>query len=116
MTIDPNPPAPQPDKEPDEVALKLGDAIRTARMCKGMTKRALAKATGLSESMVSMAENGLRTPTVGSLAKIAKATGFPFLAMAWWSMPAAEADEIPSELRVQLADWIVGMMRRLTVP
>lgn len=53
----------------------IGQRIRDLRKGKGMTLQALAEATGLSSSMLSLVERGLASPSIGSLVVISEALG-----------------------------------------
>ena len=53
----------------------IGQRIRTLRKGRGMTLQALADATGLSSSMLSLVERGLASPSIGSLVVISEALG-----------------------------------------
>jgi transcriptional regulator with XRE-family HTH domain len=54
---------------------KVGERIRQLRLGLGMSVRTLATKTGFSPSLISQAENGHVTPSVGSLERIAMALG-----------------------------------------
>ncbi|MFE3836529.1 helix-turn-helix domain-containing protein [Pseudogemmobacter sonorensis] len=53
----------------------IGQRIRDLRKGKSMTLQALAEATGLSSSMLSLVERGLASPSIGSLVVISEALG-----------------------------------------
>src|SRR5437763_15237199 len=53
----------------------VGGRIRQLRLGLGMSVRALAAKTGFSPSLISQAENGQVTPSIGSLERIAMALG-----------------------------------------
>lgn len=55
----------------------LGQRIRQLREHQGLSSRALARAAGLSETYVSQIERGRETPSLKTLAKIARALGVP---------------------------------------
>ncbi|MCA3575061.1 MAG: helix-turn-helix domain-containing protein [Aestuariivirga sp.] len=70
----------EPDARPDELAettaqaiLTIGNRIRELRGQRGMTLQALATASGLSPSMLSLIERGRTSPSIGSLVVIARA-------------------------------------------
>ena len=54
----------------------LGEAVKRLRGFAAKTQGTLAKEAGVSSTYLSMIEKGLRTPDLGTLAKIAKALGF----------------------------------------
>lgn len=56
-------------------AVNVGARIRQLRLSLGMSVRALAAQTGFSPSLISQAENGQVTPSIGSLERIARALG-----------------------------------------
>lgn len=73
------PPAAEPDARLDGVAettaqaiLTIGNRIRELRGQRGMTLQALATASGLSPSMLSLIERGRTSPSIGSLVVIAR--------------------------------------------
>jgi transcriptional regulator with XRE-family HTH domain len=53
----------------------IGLRIRSARMARSMTLQALADASGVSPSMLSLVERGRTSPSIGSLIVIAEALG-----------------------------------------
>ena len=56
-------------------SVNVGGRIRQLRLGLGMSVRALAAKTGFSPSLISQAENGQVTPSIGSLERIAMALG-----------------------------------------
>ena len=56
-------------------SVNVGERIRQLRLGLGMSVRALAAKTGFSPSLISQAENGQVTPSIGSLERIAMALG-----------------------------------------
>ena len=55
--------------------VNVGERIRQLRLGLGMSVRTLAAKTGFSPSLISQAENGQVTPSIGSLERIAMALG-----------------------------------------
>src|SRR5919205_3372259 len=56
-------------------SVNVGERIRQLRLDRGMSVRTLAAKTGFSPSLISQAENGQVTPSIGSLERIALALG-----------------------------------------
>lgn len=59
-------------------AREVATRIVAYRSQRGMTQRDLAKATGLTQSAIGRLELGEHTPSLGTLAKLTKATGLSF--------------------------------------
>jgi transcriptional regulator with XRE-family HTH domain len=57
------------------VGLAFGAALRAARKHKGMTQEQLAEAADLDRTFPTLLERGLRTPTLGTLLRLAEALG-----------------------------------------
>lgn len=57
--------------------IRLGERLRRLRRQRGMTLEALAAASGISKSMISLAERGESSPSAGVLDKLAGALGIP---------------------------------------
>jgi DNA-binding XRE family transcriptional regulator len=57
------------------VGLAFGAALRAARKHKGMTQEQLADAAGVDRTFPTLLERGLRTPTLGTLLRLAEALG-----------------------------------------
>ncbi len=57
------------------MSTSIGDAILILRRSSGMTQEALANAVGITQVALSRYENGLRTPNVSMLGKLAEALG-----------------------------------------
>lgn len=66
--------APVSDSTEKTLAI-IGQRIRELRKARGLTLQALAKATGLSSSMLSLVERGLASPSIGSLVVISEVLG-----------------------------------------
>jgi transcriptional regulator with XRE-family HTH domain len=58
-----------------DILAAIGERIRSARLAQGMTLQALAAASNLSPSMLSLVERGRATPSIGSLVVIANCLG-----------------------------------------
>ena len=81
-------------------SVNVGGRIRQLRLGLGMSVRALAAKTGFSPSLISQAENGQVTPSIGSLERIAMALGVSlgkFFARARDQHRAAGASQPSSE-------------------
>lgn len=59
------------ERDPDAVA--LGDRLRQVRELNGLSQRELARRAGMTNSNVSLIEQGQVSPSVGSLAKLLEA-------------------------------------------
>lgn len=55
------------------VVSKVVAMLRQARMAKGLSMNVVAQKAGLSQSVVSLIERGLRSPTLDTLVRIASA-------------------------------------------
>lgn len=58
----------------------IGRHLRRLRQARGMSIRALARATGLAPSLISQVERGIVTPSIVSLRNLAKALDTPVFA------------------------------------
>jgi transcriptional regulator with XRE-family HTH domain len=59
----------------DEVNLRTGRAVRRRREAAGLSLRALAARSGVSPSAISDIERGAKSPTVATVARLARALG-----------------------------------------
>ena len=59
----------------DKLLSQLGARLRARRLARGLNLEALAKASGVSRSMISEVERGAKIPTVLVLARLATALG-----------------------------------------
>jgi len=66
------------DKE--AISVDVGGRLRELRQERGMSMRALARASGLSANALSMIERGRTSPSVSTLYKLADAMGIPITA------------------------------------
>ena len=57
------------------VGLAFGAVLRAARKQKGLSQEQLADAAGVDRTLPSLLERGLRTPTLGTLLRLAEALG-----------------------------------------
>lgn len=69
----------------------VGERVRSLRKAAGITLRALAAQTDFSPSFISQVENGLVSPSISSMEKIARALG---VTLGQFFSPAAEDDGV----------------------
>lgn len=60
-------------QDDDGLLTKLGDAVRAARVARGMSQETLADAAGIDRSHMGKIERGERNVTIMNVAKIAAA-------------------------------------------
>lgn len=99
---------------------KIGDRIRSARRESGHTQITLAKAIGVTHGNISMWEQGLTTPRVNNLGKLADALG---VSIDWLEngdkatgpeyVPPANAWELPDDVDLADAEYRDIMVPRL---
>ena len=58
-------------------AIELGGKVRALRHAAGLTLRDLARAAGVSQSLISQVERGLASPSMTTLRRVASALGVP---------------------------------------
>jgi transcriptional regulator with XRE-family HTH domain len=58
---------------------QIGQRLARARKARGLSRYALAKQAGVSRVHVAILEKGEADPTVGMLAKLARALGVPLV-------------------------------------
>lgn len=58
--------------------MEFGKLVKKIRMEKGITQLELGKMIGLSEGTMSKIENGIRTPDIPLIEKLAPALGVPY--------------------------------------
>lgn len=58
---------------PSAISWEVVRLLRAERALRGISMNGVAKKSGLSQSMVSLVERGLRTPTLDTLLRIANA-------------------------------------------
>src|SRR5687767_2150488 len=61
----------------DELATLVGERVRDARLRRGLSIGALAKAAGIGKGSLSELEHGARNPTLGTLYSLANALELP---------------------------------------
>ena len=64
----------------DAVSVDVGERLRELRQERGMSMRALARASGLSANALSMIERGRTSPSVSTLYKLSEAMEIPITA------------------------------------
>jgi transcriptional regulator with XRE-family HTH domain len=93
----------------------VGDLVKRIRQERGLTLRALAGATDFSPSFISQLENGLVSPSIGSMEKIANTLGLT-LGDFFGQLGSSEGGVIvrPND-RVQLpSEWSQGTVEALS--
>lgn len=78
----------RPPKKISDFDVRLGAVVRSKRSKVGLSRDALAAATGISEANLKRREGGLNEITVSELRRIAEAVGVP----AWEMVDEALAD------------------------
>jgi transcriptional regulator with XRE-family HTH domain len=73
----------------DEVATRVGRAVKVRRDELRLTLRGLATQSGISASMISDIERGAKSPTISTLSVLAAALGVPIAALVEPASPAA---------------------------
>ena len=61
----------------EAVSIQVGETIRELRKARGLSLRALARASHLSANALSMLERGLSSPSVSTLYRLAEALEIP---------------------------------------
>ena len=92
----------------------LGVAIRQARQRSGLTLKELGLRCALSISFLSLVERGLATPSLGSLATIAKALHIPVSAFLDLGEPDGAVSREGERSRIVIAGSMVGYERLST--
>lgn len=64
----------------DAISVDVGERLRMLRQERGMSMRALARASGLSANALSMIERGRTSPSVSTLYKLSEAMNVPITA------------------------------------
>jgi transcriptional regulator with XRE-family HTH domain len=109
MTVDPLLPADEIEQE----MLEVGRKIRVRRLQAGLTLQRLARAVGVSQSLISQVERGLASPSITTLRRIAAALDVPIAALFLGDDVAShgETDRLGRRLVVRRAE-----RKRLHVP
>ena len=84
-----------PDGVAEPLVLALGARVRRLRRARGLTLAGLASAAGLSHPFLSKIERGLASPSMASLAQIARALGTSQLEL----LAGSDAGRAPSSPR-----------------
>ena len=99
----------------DDINTRIAARVRQLRADRGLALEALAEASGVSRSMISLIERGESSPTAVVLEKLATGLGVPLASL--FDPPAAPAD--PVSRRKQQAEWrdpASGYLRRNVSP
>jgi transcriptional regulator with XRE-family HTH domain len=86
--------------EADRQALAFGRVLRRVRKARGISQEALAYATGLDRTFISLLERGLRQPSLGTLLRIGDALKLPLTTLAHeieHELGAAECQDGPNK-------------------
>jgi transcriptional regulator with XRE-family HTH domain len=73
----------------DEITLLVASAIKTRRERLGLTLRELGSKSGVSSSMISDVERGAKSPTIATLAALARALEVPVSTLVEHAAPAS---------------------------
>jgi transcriptional regulator with XRE-family HTH domain len=99
----------------DDINLRIAARVRQLRAERGLPLEALAGASGVSRSMISLVERGESSPTAVVLEKLATGLGVPLAAL--FDPPAAPADPLSRRKdQVEWRDPASGYVRRNLSP
>lgn len=104
------------DRENDDLNQRLAVRLRAMRRSRGLTLEALADASGVSRSMISLIERGEASPTAGVLDRLANALGSTLAAL---FSEEARSDASPLARRCDQVVWrdpATGYVRRNLSP
>lgn len=89
--------------EVEEELLELGSEIRALRLKSGLTLKSLARAAGVSQSLISQIERGVASPSITTLRRVAAALNVPIAALFLGSGEASsgETDRLGRRLIVR---------------
>ncbi|MEY8880683.1 cupin domain-containing protein [Donghicola sp. XS_ASV15] len=71
---------------------EVGLRLRSLRLARGMSQRALAKAAGVNNSTISLIESGQMNPSVGALKRVL--TGFPIGIAEFFAFEASPEEQV----------------------
>ncbi len=100
---------------PETVNDRIADRVRQIRTERGLTLEALAEASGVSRSMISLIERGESSPTALVLEKLSTGLGLTLAAL--FDMPSGASD--PVSRRADQVEWRdpgSGYLRRNVSP
>lgn len=96
--------------------MTVGPAIKSVRESKGLTQREASKVLGVSETHLSLLENGKNRPSLGLVEKIAEAWGVDVYVYAWCL--SGDASKLPAKLQPiasKLGDlWRADIEKKIT--
>ena len=99
----------------DGINIRIAARVRELRTARGLALEALAEASGVSRSMISLIERGKTSPTAVALEKLATGLGVPLAAL--FDAPAAPADPVSRrEDQIEWRDPASGYLRRNVSP
>jgi XRE family transcriptional regulator, aerobic/anaerobic benzoate catabolism transcriptional regulator len=93
----------RPREREDEFLVELGQRVRRMRALRGMSRKVLSRASGVSERYIAQLESGLGNPSITLLRRVAAATGNPL-------------EDLIAEASPRLREWalIRELVRRAT--
>ncbi len=98
------------DREAADVVVAFGCEVRRRRLERGWTLETLADVSGVTPNYIGSIENGLRNPTLATMARLAKGLGVPLGDLL--GMPKLSPEEVgvarllmalPEEVRASVA-------------
>ena len=99
----------------DDINARIAARVRQLRADRGLALDALAEASGVSRSMISLIERGESSATAVVLEKLATGLGVPLAAL--FDPPTAPADPVSRrKQQVQWRDPASGYLRRNVSP
>jgi XRE family aerobic/anaerobic benzoate catabolism transcriptional regulator len=100
--MSPKKPAASPDCSSDDYLRRLGERVREERARRGMTRKILARGSGLSERYLAQLESGSGNISIKLLRRVAEALNLPPVRL------LGETADQPAELQI-----IIELLRRL---
>lgn len=91
--------------------MNLGNAIRLCRAQRNLTQAELARRAKISESYLSLLEQGRRDPTFSTLTRIAKGLETPMSLLIFLAADSGELESLSEEVRDKLSAAIVNLLK-----
>ena len=73
--------------------MKIGNAIKTLRKNKGLTQGEFCDMVGITQSYLSLIENGIKDPSMDVIKKVASSLKTPVAVLFWFTLTEEDVDE-----------------------
>jgi len=95
--------------------MQIGSTIKSLRVQKGISQKDLAARVGITASYLSLVENDIKQPNMGTVVKISKAIGIPAEVLFFLSLDKSKLPKNKQEAFATLVEPIKSLVNQIFI-